>query len=251
MCSYLIARIQLIPNSIKLLVVIGFLIAVLAPNTPQDQITNVIPTSAEKRPAQARDRIDERGGTTKNGLESEVKEPGQKSATTTLSGDKSDALAPTEHRQNDFDERDNTADTPSDSRPAANPVPPTNVQVPLNAHIDVLGNGWDCDRGYFRSGNGCARVQVPADAHIDVLGSGWDCDRGYLRSGSGCTNVRVPLNAHIDVLGNGWDCDRGYFRSGNECLKVQVPPNAHIDVLGSGWECDRGYFRSGNSCTKG
>ncbi|EHE7897586.1 hypothetical protein J0V14_004404 [Vibrio parahaemolyticus] len=122
------------------------------------------------------------------------------------------------------------------------------VNVPANAHIDVYGSGWDCDRGYRKSGSQCLKVNIPANAHIDVYGSGWDCDRGYRKSGSQCLKVNIPANAHIDVYGSGWDCDRGYRKSGSQCLKVNVPANAHIDVYGSGWDCDRGYKKSGSTC---
>jgi|JTFP01.1.fsa_nt_gb hypothetical protein len=124
------------------------------------------------------------------------------------------------------------------------------VKMPLNAHIDVYGSGWDCDRGYRKVGNQCVKVNVPVNAHIDVYGSGWDCDRGFRKVGNECVPVKVPANAHIDVYGSGWDCDRGFRKVGNGCEKVDVPANAHIDVYGSGWDCDRGFRKVGNGCAK-
>lgn len=90
--------------------------------------------------------------------------------------------------------------------------------IPANAHLDVYGTGWDCNRGFRKAGNECVEVKMPPNAHIDVYGSGWDCDRGYSKVGNGCVKVNVPLNAHIDVYGSGWDCDRGYQQVGNECV---------------------------------
>ena len=89
---------------------------------------------------------------------------------------------------------------------------------------------------------------MPANAHVDVYGTGWDCNRGFRKSGNECVEVKIPLNANIDVYGSGWDCDRGYRKVGNECVPVKVPENAHIDVYGSGWDCDREYQQVGNEC---
>src|SRR5437588_567091 len=84
----------------------------------------------------------------------------------------------------------------------------------MTRRFAVVGRGWDCDRGYAASGNGCVAVVVPAHAHIDLVGSGWDCDRGYAASGNGCDAVVVPAHAHIDLVGSGWDCDASYKLQG-------------------------------------
>jgi hypothetical protein len=62
---------------------------------------------------------------------------------------------------------------------------------------------------------------MPANAHINVLyGDQWECDRGYYQSGNQCLKVNMPANAHINVLyGDQWECDRGYYQSGNQCIK--------------------------------
>ena len=137
----------------------------------------------------------------------------------------------------------------SASAGASGVMPPSHpVAVPANASLDYLGSGWNCNRGYSRSGDSCQPVAVPANASLDYLGSGWNCDRGYSRSGDSCQPVAVPANASLDYLGSGWNCDRGYSRSGDSCQPVAVPANASLDYLGSGWNCDRGYSRSGDSC---
>jgi hypothetical protein len=94
---------------------------------------------------------------------------------------------------------------------------------------------------------------IPANAHVHVLyGDQWECDRGYYQSGNQCLKMNIPANAHVHVLyGDQWECDRGYYQSGNQCLKMNIPANAHVHVLyGDQWECDRGYYQSGNQCIK-
>lgn len=120
--------------------------------------------------------------------------------------------------------------------------------VPQNATPSPYGAGWQCDRGFFRSGNGCLPVQIPPNAQINALGNGWQCVRGYSRSGDECLVVRVPQNAQLNALGNGWQCNRGFSRSGEGCLQVQIPRNAELNALGSGWQCSRGFSRSGDGC---
>lgn len=90
----------------------------------------------------------------------------------------------------------------------------------------------------------------PRNSHPNSFGTGWECDRGYYRSGQKCVKVVVPENADIDVYGSGWSCNRGYYRSGNKCVKVIVPENASIDVYGSGWSCNTGYKQRNNACIR-
>ncbi|MBU1357652.1 MAG: peptidoglycan-binding protein [Gammaproteobacteria bacterium] len=125
---------------------------------------------------------------------------------------------------------------------------PTSGGIPQHAHLNYLGNGWECNRGYYRSGNECQPVQMPRYATLDVYGSGWVCQSGYFKSGNECQPVQMPQNATLDVYGSGWVCQRGYYRSANECLPVQMPRYATLDVYGSGWVCQRGYYKSANEC---
>jgi len=125
---------------------------------------------------------------------------------------------------------------------------PISGGIPQNAHLNYLGNGWECNRGYYRAGNECQPVRMPRYATLDVYGSGWVCQRGYYKSGNECLPVQMPQNATLDVYGSGWVCQRGFYKSGNECLPVQMPQNATLDVYGSGWVCQRGYYKSGNEC---
>ena len=120
--------------------------------------------------------------------------------------------------------------------------------IPQNAHQNYLGNGWECNRGYYKASNECKPVQMPPNATLDAYGSGWVCQRGFYRAGSECLPVQMPRYATLDVYGSGWVCQRGYYKSGNECQPVQMPPNATLDVYGSGWVCQRGFYKAGNEC---
>jgi hypothetical protein len=122
------------------------------------------------------------------------------------------------------------------------------AEYPPNSHRNILGTGWECDRGFYQKENKCIPVQVPEHAHINILGNGWECDRGFYQKGNQCTPVQVPEHAHINILGNGWECDHGYHQSGTQCIAVNVPANAHVNILGNGWECDKNYRMSGNEC---
>lgn len=122
------------------------------------------------------------------------------------------------------------------------------VQIPPNADLNSLGNGWQCRRGYARSDNGCVLVQVPQNAQLNALGNGWQCNRGFSRLGEGCSPVQIPKNAELNALGNGWHCNRGFFRSGEGCQRVQIPQNADLNALGNNWQCRRGYSRAGDGC---
>ncbi len=122
--------------------------------------------------------------------------------------------------------------------------------IPENASIDYSGTGWDCNRGYYKSGESCYKVKMPANASLDIWGTGWDCNRGYYKSGESCYKVKMPANASLDIWGTGWDCNRGYYKSGESCYKVKMPANASLDVWGTGWDCNRGYYKSGESCHK-
>jgi hypothetical protein len=96
----------------------------------------------------------------------------------------------------------------------------SNNGLPANAKLNYLGNGWECKRGYYRSGNQCYKVKLPANAKLNYLGNGWECKRGYYRSQNQCYKVGLPANAKLNYLGNGWECKRGYYSSGNQCVRV-------------------------------
>jgi len=61
---------------------------------------------------------------------------------------------------------------------------------------------------------------IPPNSHPNVFGTGWECDRGYFRSGQKCEKVILPENAHINVYGNGWECNQGFKKSNNLCIPM-------------------------------
>jgi len=58
---------------------------------------------------------------------------------------------------------------------------------------------------------------------IDYLGNGWGCQRGFYKPGNKCLKVKIPKNGKLNYLGNGWDCKRGFYKSGNQCFTVKFP----------------------------
>ena len=60
-------------------------------------------------------------------------------------------------------------------------------------------------------------VAPPPHAHARTFGAGWECDRGYRKSGELCTALTIPRTAHLDSSGNDWICDPGYERKVETC----------------------------------
>ena len=48
------------------------------------------------------------------------------------------------------------------------------------------GAGWECERGFAKSGDGCLAVVVPANAHLRYDGASWECDKPYLKRNGLC-----------------------------------------------------------------
>ena len=69
-------------------------------------------------------------------------------------------------------------------------------------------------------GNLLRAGDLPQNSHPSILGTGWECDWGYYKSGKGCIKVNVPANATINTLGNGWTCNSGYKQVKNTCLPM-------------------------------
>jgi len=125
---------------------------------------------------------------------------------------------------------------------------PTSGGIPQNAHLNYLGNDWECNRGYFKYGSECRAVQIPQNGKLTYLGNDWECSRGYFKYGSECRAVQIPQNGKLTYLGNDWECSRGHFKYGNECRTVPIPQNGKLTYLGNDWECSRGYFKYGSEC---
>jgi hypothetical protein len=100
----------------------------------------------------------------------------------------------------------------------------------------------------FGSQAAASQQQIPANAHKSMFGTGWECNRGFARSGDQCVAVQIPQNAELDVFGHGWQCRRGYVQTSDACVPVRIPANAHLDLFGHGWECDSNYKRQDSGC---
>src|SRR3972149_10665415 len=61
---------------------------------------------------------------------------------------------------------------------------------------------------------------IPENAHPNIYGTGWECDKGYYRSGQRCEKVIVPENAHINFYGNDWECNKGFKKLNNACIPM-------------------------------
>ena len=125
---------------------------------------------------------------------------------------------------------------------------PTSRGIPQNAHLNYLGNDWECNRGYFKYGNECRTVQIPQNGKLTYLGNDWECSRGYFKYGNECRAVQIPQNGKLTYLGNYWECSRGYFKYGSECHVVPIPQNGKLTYLGNDWECNQGFRRAGSQC---
>jgi len=70
---------------------------------------------------------------------------------------------------------DTKINTPRKSTiPQRQPKRGVTYQLPANAELNILGNGWTCVRGYHRSGNECVVVKLPANAertHFHIFDS--------------------------------------------------------------------------------
>ena len=120
--------------------------------------------------------------------------------------------------------------------------------LPDNAHKNPYGNGWSCNKGFYKFGGKCIAVKIPENGKLNYLGNGWDCQRGFYKFGNQCLKVKIPENGRLNYLGNGWDCKRGFYKSGGQCIAVIIPKNGKLNYLGNGWECESGFKKAGNIC---
>jgi hypothetical protein len=94
------------------------------------------------------------------------------------------------------------------------------------------------------------RERVPQNAYLSDLSftKGWECERGFYQSGDTCLPIEIPPNGHLDTFGKDWKCERGFKKSNRECVSVKLPTNAHLDYSGTDWSCDRPFRRQNDNC---
>ena len=117
------------------------------------------------------------------------------------------------------------------------------VKVPANGYVDSSGKGWNCERGFAKNEQQCAKVKLSANAHLSDswLDRGWQCNRGYRKVGDTCGPITLPDNAYLADSGYGreWECERGFHAVGERCVKVKVPPDGYLVAAGDDWKCDQ------------
>lgn len=69
---------------------------------------------------------------------------------------------------------------------ATDSASPSKAKIPVNAHYEPNGYGWQCNSGYVERGGTCGKLIVPPHAHLDVSGHGWFCDPGFEPRGDTC-----------------------------------------------------------------
>jgi len=106
---------------------------------------------------------------------------------------------------------------------------------------------------------------IPENAHPNIFGTGWECDKGYYRLGQRCEKVIIPKNAHLNYFGNGWECDKGFKKLSNACVpmtkeEVQKQEEFKKAILNkikrrrlqgvSGDDCETEYKTNAEVCVK-
>lgn len=74
--------------------------------------------------------------------------------------------------------------------------------------------------GHFICGVAVAADQLPSNSHANPYGGGWQCNKGYRKSGAQCVAVQLPANAQLNVFGNDWECQKGYRKSDAQCVPM-------------------------------
>ena len=64
----------------------------------------------------------------------------------------------------------------------------------------------------------CWSQDIAENASKNSYGDGWECNKGFYKSGSQCQKVQIPKNAGLDVYGSGWKCNEGFKKVDNSCL---------------------------------
>lgn len=123
---------------------------------------------------------------------------------------------------------------------------------PANTVAKTFGNGWDCENGYRKAGDGCMLIRTPDNAVLtgSSYGRGWECRRGYHEVRESCVAIEIPANAYLSASGVRWECQRGFREVDETCVAIKVPPNGYLteSTWGTGWTCERGYQATDESC---
>ena len=72
----------------------------------------------------------------------------------------------------------------------------------------------------FTSPPSFSQMSIPENAKLNIYGNGWVCNSGYKRVGNGCEVVSIPENAKLNIYGNSWVCNSGYKRVSSKCQRM-------------------------------
>ncbi len=127
--------------------------------------------------------------------------------------------------------------------------------LPENAHKNQYGTDWNCDRGFYRSGDQCKAVVIPENGVLNYLGNDWICDSGFKKLGNSCISMR-PQEIHKQkeleqalitkikmskLRGvNGDHCETEYKTNAEVCVKIESGNlDCHESFLGKYYsDCD-------------
>ena len=125
--------------------------------------------------------------------------------------------------------------------------------VPDNSTPTWNKRGWDCNAGYFKSGNSCIACGTCPEGVGRVncsetsTGSCSPCTGQTYKSDAGnggCENVPVNATTSDNIE---WSCDPGYYKSGNSCIACS-PCGAGMERRGcSGNEPGECFFCTGQT----
>jgi len=118
--------------------------------------------------------------------------------------------------------------------------------LPSNSHLNIYGTGWDCDRGYYKSGQQCIKIIVPENANIDIYGSGCACNKGYKKSKNACVPMtREELQKQKELeqtISDKIQKRRLQGVSGDDC-ETEYKTNAEVcvEIKGVDLDCNKNY----------
>ena len=127
------------------------------------------------------------------------------------------------------------------------------VQLPANAKLNYRGNGWVCNKGFYKTGNKCHAVQLPANAKLNYRGNGWTCMKNFKKISNTCIAMtpdeikkqkekekalmqEIQRRRAMGVSGD--DCDTEYKTNAEVCVEVT---NLDISCRKSSYE---NHYRS-------
>ncbi len=126
------------------------------------------------------------------------------------------------------------------------------VQIPQNAQLNVMGNGWVCKQGYYRTGNQCAQVQIPQNAQLNVMGNGWVCKQGYKKIAQACSEMTaVEKQQQIQqmqyLLAQSYMRNKEFIADGERFTLHEVSSRCEVYRYGENYgeiECSGSKFRA-------